>query len=69
MELVLKIEGMHCGGCVNRVTMALKSVAGVTVRNVQVGSARVEYDPHAVAASQIEEAVNRIGFTATSNAG
>ena len=27
MEQVFRIEGMHCGGCVARVTRALKSIA------------------------------------------
>jgi copper chaperone len=27
MEQVFRIEGMHCGGCVNRVTKALKTIA------------------------------------------
>ena len=33
-ELQLAIEGMHCDGCVNRVTTALGKVAGVKVRKV-----------------------------------
>lgn len=32
MQQVFEITGMHCGGCVNRVTKALKAVASeVTV--------------------------------------
>ena len=27
MELTFRIEGMHCGGCVARVTKALKTIA------------------------------------------
>ncbi|MFN7570068.1 MAG: heavy-metal-associated domain-containing protein [Betaproteobacteria bacterium] len=27
MEQVFRVEGMHCGGCVNRVTQALKTIA------------------------------------------
>ncbi len=27
MEQVFRIEGMHCGGCVARVTRALKTIA------------------------------------------
>ena len=27
MEQVFRVEGMHCGGCVNRVTKALKTIA------------------------------------------
>ncbi|HZT28707.1 MAG TPA: heavy metal-associated domain-containing protein [Bryobacteraceae bacterium] len=63
-ELRLAIEGMHCGACVNRVTMALRKLAGVDVRQVEVGSAQVGYDPQAASPEAIAGAVNRIGFTA-----
>ena len=63
-ELLLSIDGMHCDACVRRVTDALKKVGGVQVEQVQVGSARVLYDPHNAAPNQIAEAVNKIGFQA-----
>jgi len=63
-KLSLAIEGMHCGGCVNRVTAALGKVAGVHVEKVEVGSAQITYDPAQVRSEDITEAVNRIGFSA-----
>lgn len=63
-NLKLAIEGMHCGGCVNRVTMALKKTQGVEVRSVEVGSAEVSFDEALVQAEAIAEAVNKIGFVA-----
>jgi copper chaperone len=62
--LKLAIDGMHCGGCVNRVTNALKKLEGVEVRQVEVGSAEVSYDAAVTPPAAIAEAVNRIGFTA-----
>ena len=62
--LKLAIDGMHCGGCVNRVTNALKKLEGVEVRDVQVGSAEVSYDEATLQPAAIAEAVNKIGFTA-----
>ena len=62
--LSLSIEGMHCGGCVNRVTTALGKAPGVTVEKVEVGSALVEFDPALTSPAAIVEAVNRLGFTA-----
>ena len=67
VSLSLKIDGMHCGGCVNRVTQALNKAGGVTVEKVEVGSAVVKYDPEATSAEAIVDAVNRIGFTAHAN--
>ena len=62
--LKLSIEGMHCEGCVRRVTNALTAVEGVHVESVQVGSATVTTDPARVTPEQVTAAVDRIGFTA-----
>ena len=40
-EFTLRIDGMHCGACVKRVTQALASVEGVVVNEVRVGAARL----------------------------
>jgi len=58
------IHGMGCGGCLNKVTAALKRVPGVTVEKVEVGSASVSINPAQTAASQLVEAISFAGFTA-----
>jgi copper chaperone len=63
-QIKLSIEGMHCEACVRRVINALKSVEGVHVESVEVGSANVEFDPANVSPEKITAAVNRVGFTA-----
>jgi copper chaperone CopZ len=40
-EFTLRIDNMHCGGCVRRVSQALASVEGVAVDEVRVGEARL----------------------------
>ncbi len=62
--LKLTIDGMHCGSCVNRVTNALKKVEGVDVKQVEIGSAEVEFDETKTQPEQIVESVNKIGFAA-----
>ncbi len=62
--LKLAIDGMHCGGCVTRVTNALNKLEGVDVRDVQVGSAALTYDDARLQPAAIVEAVNKLGFTA-----
>lgn len=62
--LKLAIEGMHCGGCVTRVTNALAKLDGVEVGKVEVGAAEVVYDESKLTAHQVADAVNRIGFAA-----
>ena len=64
VELPMAIEGMHCGGCVNRVTLALKKVDGIDVRSVEVGSAVVAFDPAKTSQDEVLAAVNKIGFSA-----
>lgn len=63
-QLKLAIEGMHCGGCVARVTNALGKVEGVEVKKVEVGWAEVVYDEKKASAADVAGAVNRIGFSA-----
>jgi copper chaperone len=62
--LNLTIEGMHCGACVRRVTTALQDVEGVTVKSVEVGSAKVAFDAAATSAQDIAAALDRNGFPA-----
>ena len=41
-EFTLRIDGMHCGSCVRRVTQALNSTEGVQVEEVRIGAARLK---------------------------
>lgn len=61
-KMYLKIGGMSCGGCVNSVRNALSQVPGVEVRQVEVGSATLSYDPRISAAETIRSALMRAGF-------
>jgi copper chaperone len=63
-KLTLSIDGMHCEGCVRRVTTTLERVRGVEVDSVEVGSARVAFDSSRSGPDEIAAAVNRIGFSA-----
>ncbi len=63
-QLSLTIEGMHCDGCVRRVTAALEKVPGAKVEKVEVGAARVSFDTEKANKEAVIDAVNRIGFKA-----
>ena len=58
----IAIQGMHCGACVQRVTRALSSLPSVQVEQVQVGSARISYEPGAVTEDTIAQAIRKTGF-------
>lgn len=65
-SLALQIEGMHCDGCVRRVKAALAAVPGVAVQTVEVGRAEVSFDPAQATPQAVADAVNGIGFRASS---
>lgn len=63
-EIRIAITGMSCGHCVSRVTKALSALPGVRVDAVEVGSARVAYEPAAVSPAGILRAVRDLGYGA-----
>lgn len=63
----LSITGMTCGHCVMSVKRALGELEGVTVEQVAIGSATVQYDPAVVQPSAIADAVSDAGYTASIN--
>lgn len=40
-EFTLRIDGMHCGSCIRRVSQALASTEGLQVEEVRLGAARL----------------------------
>ena len=58
------IDGMHCQACVQRVRKALEKVEGAEVRQVEVGSAEVVFDPalHPNGEAAALEAVRKAGY-------
>ena len=63
-EFKLLIEGMHCGGCVKRVTKALEQVPGVDVKSVEVGSAVGSMDASIASVKELLEALTKAGYPA-----
>jgi len=57
----LSIEGMHCGGCVQRVTDAVKKAGGIPEK-VEVGAARLQIEEEKV--PTILSALDKMGFDA-----
>jgi copper chaperone CopZ len=63
-EFTLRIDGMHCGACVRRVTQALAAVEGVAVNEVSVGAARLTFEREPAPVDLAVAALAKIGFTA-----
>ncbi|MDA8228051.1 MAG: heavy metal translocating P-type ATPase [Desulfitobacterium hafniense] len=65
-ELSIKITGMSCAACVNKVEKAIKALSGVAdaVVNLATESAIVKYYPGAVNPDDIKKAVIALGYNA-----
>ena len=63
-KVTLQIEGMSCQHCVQTVTEALKSLAGVRSVKVDLSQdqAVVKFAAKHVEVSQMEDTVNQAGF-------
>lgn len=61
---IIEVTGMHCDGCVNTVTKALKGLDGVqdakvTLENEQ---AKVEFDPAKLGSDDLKNAIEESGY-------
>ena len=63
-KVSLKIEGMHCEGCSNRLTRVLENLVGVTSVNVSLENkkADIEYNEDILSIEEIKEAISDAGF-------
>ena len=62
-EVNLRIDGMHCGACILRVTQSLQTIPGAEVEEVRLGAARVKLDPAASIRALIT-GLSKAGFAA-----
>lgn len=58
----LKIEGMTCGHCVMAVKKELSKLPQLSVEDVQIGKARVQYDETEVRRQDIARAIEKAGY-------
>lgn len=62
----LRIEGMTCSACANRIEKGLNRMSGVIQANVNLAleTASVEYYPGTVSMNDIQDKVNQLGYRA-----
>lgn len=60
--LHLTIGGMSCGHCVARVTKTLRTLEGLEVDDVQIGTAEIRFDPERRSVEDILAAVRDAGY-------
>jgi copper chaperone CopZ len=64
IEFKLKIDGMHCGSCVRRVSQALAATPGVVVNEVSVGAASLSSAEEPAPVDLAIAAIAKAGYTA-----
>lgn len=62
----IRIEGMHCDGCAQRVRRVLEREPGVQKAEVSLrgSEAHVQYDEGRITPDRVNAVVERAGFTA-----
>jgi copper chaperone CopZ len=63
-EFTLKIDGMHCGSCVRRVSLALAATPGVVVNEARIGAVRLSSDEEPPPLGLAIAAIAKAGYTA-----
>ncbi|MGA3130038.1 MAG: heavy-metal-associated domain-containing protein [Terracidiphilus sp.] len=63
-EFTLRIDGMHCGSCVRRVSQALATTPGVVVNEVRVGAALLTAAEEPAPVESAIAALAKAGFAA-----
>lgn len=62
-EFTLRIDGMHCGACVRRVSQAL-AADGLNAKEVRIGAARIETDQDPPPVERAVAVVEKAGYKA-----
>ena len=62
-HLVLRVEGMTCGGCVAAVKNVLARQPGVKSSKVTIGSVELDLDESAQSLESIREAIAKAGYS------
>jgi len=63
-EFTLRIDNMHCGSCIRRVSQALASTQGLQVQEVRLGAARLTTDEALPPVDLAVAALAKAGFPA-----
>jgi copper chaperone len=64
-EITVRIDGMHCGSCIRRVTHAIGHAGPFTVKEVRLGAARFQApEDVGTAGEMVTAALAKAGFAA-----
>jgi len=63
-EITLRIDGMHCGSCIRRVTQAINNAGAFDVEEVRLGAARFRAPDESADADAAIASLAKAGFAA-----
>ena len=65
--VTLRIDGMHCDGCAERIRTVVSREVGVEEAEVSYAAAeaRIRYNPHIVTGKALAGIIERAGFRVT----
>ena len=68
---ILKVSGMSCGGCVDKVTRALQELDGAADVSVSLpaGQVAVPFDAQRASTDDMKAAIERAGYAVRKDAG
>lgn len=60
----MQVTGLMCGGCINKLSLALNETIGVSdvQASLASGEVTVRYDEHQLSIVELEKVVTRTGF-------
>lgn len=61
-EVRFNIKGMTCDHCVEAVKEELYKLESVKIKEIEIGSATIEYDEEKVERIDLIEAIERVGY-------
>lgn len=61
-SVILKVQGMSCGHCVNSVEGAVKKLGALATVDLAAGSVAVEYDESKLTVDAIKETIEDQGY-------
>lgn len=67
VQAILKVPRIHCDGCVNTVTNAVKKLSGVKAVEASevTKEVKIEFDPAQVTEQKIRQQLSQVGYPAT----
>ena len=62
LTMELRVQGMSCQGCADRISSALSALPGIESADVGIGFVNVRYYPYALEPEKMRAAIEALGY-------